>query len=269
MQFQLLNPPPHDACSIPWDSVVLPLGTPGGHAQGGPNKSLYLGLDSVATAWGLFYILDSRPCQVFIAGILEEAQTVSVLLPQHGTDLTLRGNFSVKLLASQSESASAAMVRGKERESSTDCIWEDTTAPFESCRNTDMNRLLASITKWEDMGCTPGMTPEYSSLLQTLKSQKPRVSQGLYPILLLALSASMTSAYTSLGVSQDSNPQRQLLKVSVYHSATSAVLFMLDAVLIRVWDLHGWWGRGTGGGLVVGMMVSSSSEGNRESASLL
>jgi hypothetical protein len=56
------------------------------------------------------------------------------------------------------------------------------------------------------------------------KTQKPSVSQGLNPILLLALLASMTSAYTCLGVSQDWNPRHQLLKASVYHSATSAVL---------------------------------------------
>ena len=74
MQFQSLNSPRHDAHSIPWDSVVLPLGTPGGHAQGGPNKSLYLGLDSVALAWGLFHNLDSCTHQVFIASILGEAQ---------------------------------------------------------------------------------------------------------------------------------------------------------------------------------------------------
>jgi hypothetical protein len=35
---------------------------------------------------------------------------------------------------------------------------------------------------------------------------------GAVPILLLALSASTTSAYTSLGVSQELNPQPQLLK---------------------------------------------------------
>jgi hypothetical protein len=115
------------------------------------------------------------------------------------------------------------MVRGKEQESSTDCIWEDTTAPFKLCRSTDTNLLLASITKWEDMGCTPGTTPEYLSLLQTHKMQKPSVSQGLSSILLLALSASMTSAYTSLGVFRDLNPQPELLKALVYHSATSAV----------------------------------------------
>ncbi len=37
---------------------------------------------------------------------------------------------------------------------------------------------------------------------------------GAVPILLLALSALATSAYTSLGVSQESNPQPQLLKAS-------------------------------------------------------
>jgi hypothetical protein len=114
------------------------------------------------------------------------------------------------------------MVRGEEQESSTDCIWEDTMAPFESCRSTDTNLLLATVTKWEDMGCTPCTTPEYSSLLRTHKTQKPSISQGLYPILLLALSTLTTSAYTSLGVAQDSNPRPQLLKASVYYSATSA-----------------------------------------------
>jgi hypothetical protein len=44
------------------------------------------------------------------------------------------------------------MVWGKEWESSTDCIWEDTTTLFVSCRSTDTNLLLASVTKWEDIG---------------------------------------------------------------------------------------------------------------------
>ncbi len=48
------------------------------------------------------------------------------------------------------------MVQGKEQESSTDCIWEDTMAPFESCRSTDTNLLLASVTKWEDIGLYSG-----------------------------------------------------------------------------------------------------------------
>jgi hypothetical protein len=56
------------------------------------------------------------------------------------------------------------------------------------------------------MGCTLGTTLEYLLLLQMHKTQKPSISQGLYPILLLAVLALMTSAYTNLGVSQDSNP---------------------------------------------------------------
>ncbi len=103
----------------------------------------------------------------------------------------------------------------------------DTTTPSKSCRSTDTNVLLAIVTKWEDMGCTPGTTPGYSLLPRMHKTQKPSISQGLYPILLLALLASTTSAYTSLGASQDSNPQPQLLKASVYHSATSAVLVLV------------------------------------------
>jgi hypothetical protein len=86
-----------------------------------------------------------------------------------------------------------------------------------------MNVLLAIVTKWEDMGCTLGNTPGYLLLPRTHEAQKPSVSQGLYPILLVALLASTASAYTSLGVSHDSNPQCQLLKGTVYHSATSAV----------------------------------------------
>ena len=126
--------------------------------------------------------------------------------------------------------AHVATVWGKERDSITDCIWEDTTALFESCISTDTNLLLASVTKWEDMRCTPGTTPEYSSLLRTHQMQKPSISLGLYPILLLALSALTTSAYTCLGVSQDSNPPPQLLKASVYHSATSD-----DQLLVAWW----------------------------------
>jgi hypothetical protein len=107
MRFQLLNPPPHDACSIPLGSVVLPLGIPGGPAQWGPNKSLYLGLDSVATAWGLFHNLDSVPVRSSLQAFWEKRRRVSVLLPHHGTALNLRGNFSMKVWASQIEAASA------------------------------------------------------------------------------------------------------------------------------------------------------------------
>jgi hypothetical protein len=54
------------------------------------------------------------------------------------------------------------------------------------------------------------------------------------PILLLALSALTISAYTSLNFLQELNPQPQLLKALVYHSATSAVFTMYGEELERV-----------------------------------
>ncbi len=61
----------------------------------------------------------------------------------------------------------------------------------------------------------PGYYPGIFIAPRTHEMQKPSISQRLYPILLLALLASMTSAYTSLGVSQEWYPQPQLLKASV------------------------------------------------------
>jgi hypothetical protein len=75
MQFQLLNPPPHDARSIPWDSVVLPLGTPG--------EACTRGSQQVPVSWfglrghslGAVPQPRLRPRQVFIACDSGEAQT--------------------------------------------------------------------------------------------------------------------------------------------------------------------------------------------------
>ncbi len=75
--------------------------------QGGLNESLYLGLDSVATAWQVFHNLDSFPVRSSLQEFREKHRHVSVLLPQLGTALTLRGNFSMKVGASQIEAASA------------------------------------------------------------------------------------------------------------------------------------------------------------------
>jgi hypothetical protein len=62
----------------------------------------------------------------------------------------------------------------------------------------DANVLLASITKWEDMGCTPGTPLGYSLPPRTHEMQKPSASQGLYQILLLALLAVTTSVLIAL-----------------------------------------------------------------------
>jgi hypothetical protein len=40
MRSRLLTPAPYDVCSIPWDSVVLPLGTPADDSCGGVHKGV-------------------------------------------------------------------------------------------------------------------------------------------------------------------------------------------------------------------------------------
>ncbi len=54
------------------------------------------------------------------------------------------------------------------------------------------------------------------------RNSETKHQSGAVPIPLLALLASATSAYSSLGVSWELNPQPQLLKALVNHSATSA-----------------------------------------------
>jgi hypothetical protein len=74
MQFQSLNPPPHDAHSIPWGSVVLPLGTPGGVCTWGSQRVPVSWFGLRGHSLGAVSQPRLRPCQVFIAGILGEAQ---------------------------------------------------------------------------------------------------------------------------------------------------------------------------------------------------
>ncbi len=70
----ILNHPPHDAGSIPWGSVVLPLGTLG--------RACTRGSKQVPVSWfglrghslGAVPQPRLRPCQVFIASISGEAQ---------------------------------------------------------------------------------------------------------------------------------------------------------------------------------------------------
>jgi hypothetical protein len=98
MQFQLLTLAPVDIHSIPWDSVVLPFGTPvddshGGILKGDPTRIciLVIGLRG--------HSLGAVPQPSLLSPLRSSSQAfqemrrrVSVLLPQHGTALTGRGN---------------------------------------------------------------------------------------------------------------------------------------------------------------------------------
>ncbi len=68
-----------------------------------------------------------------------------------------------------------------------------------------------------------GHYPKIFVAPKNARNAETKCWSGAVPILLLALLASTTSAYTSLGVSQELNPRPQLLKALLYHSATSAL----------------------------------------------
>ncbi len=76
-------------------------------------------------------------------------------------------------------------------------------------------------------GLYSGHYPEVFVAPENAQNAETKCWSGAVPILLLALLALMTSAYSSLGVLQGLNPRRQLLKASVYHLATSAGSVMM------------------------------------------
>jgi hypothetical protein len=69
----------------------------------------------------------------------------------------------------------------------------------------------------------PGHYPKILIAPKNAQNAETKHQSGAVPILLLVIPALLTSAYSSLNVLQESNPQPQLLKMLVYHSATSAV----------------------------------------------
>ncbi len=70
----------------------------------------------------------------------------------------------------------------------------------------------------------PGYYPRIFIAPKNAQNAETKRRSGAVPILLLVIPALTTSTYSSLNVLQESNPQPQLLKASVYHSATSAVM---------------------------------------------
>jgi hypothetical protein len=75
MQFQSLNPPPHDTHSMPWGSIVLPLGTPGGACTRGSQQVSVSRFGLRGHSLGAVPQPRLCPRQVLIAGISGEAQT--------------------------------------------------------------------------------------------------------------------------------------------------------------------------------------------------
>jgi hypothetical protein len=112
-------------------------------------------------------------------------------------------------------------------------MYEETHRPYSSSRRA---RNMISILAHNQAGrhwVYSGHYPRIFVAPKNAQNAETKHRSRAVPILLLALSALMTSAYTSLGFSQELNPRPQLLKALVYHSATSAVLSVGIKVITR------------------------------------
>jgi hypothetical protein len=175
MQFQLLTLAPIDTHSIPWDSVVLPFGTPvdnshGGVLKGVPTRPCILVIGLCGHNLGAVpQPRLSSPLRSSTQAFLGEAQTC-VCSPSstRGSSDQWKQLFLLALeLGCFSREAAIAGCYGARWRTGNNYHLHmgDIMAPSKSCRCTDMNVLLAIVTKWEDMGCIPGTTPGYLSLL--------------------------------------------------------------------------------------------------------
>ncbi len=191
MQSQLLTLAPVDIHSIPWDSVVLPLGTPvagkhGGVLKGVPTSPCILVIGLRGHRLGA--VPQPRllsPLRSSLQAFQEKCRHVSVLLSQHGTALTGRGSsflLALELGCFLGEAAIAHCYGMRRRTGNYYQLhMRDTTALSKSCRSMDTNVLLVDkrlVTKWEDMGCTPDTTPGYSSLQECTKRRNQASVRG-------------------------------------------------------------------------------------------
>ncbi len=101
----------------------------------------------------------------------------------------------------------------------------ETHRPYSTLRNAQNTNFILARRNWAERHWVySGHYPRIFVAPKNAQNAETKHQPGAVPILLLAILASTTGAYSSLGVLQGLNPQRQLLKASVYHSATSAVL---------------------------------------------
>ncbi len=179
-------------------------------------------LDSVATAWGLFHNLDSRPlwglhCKHFkrtadmcLFSFLNTGQLWSggaTLFVSVRVGVLLRRSCHCTLLRCKAGNRKLLPI-----------AYERYNGPVRVMQKHGHECIISGLATRNQVGrhgLYPGYYPGIFIAPRMHETQKPSVSQGQYLILLLALSASTTSAYTSLGVFQESYPRPQLLKASV------------------------------------------------------
>ncbi len=102
-------------------------------------------------------------------------------------------------------------------------MYGETHRPYSTSRRAwNTNFILARQSWAERHWVYSGHYPRIFVAPKNAQNAETKHWSGAVPILLLAISASTTGPYSSLGVLQGLNPRHWLLKASVYHSATSA-----------------------------------------------
>jgi hypothetical protein len=207
--------------------------------QQGPESQL---LDSVATAWGLFHNQDSR----FLCGLHPRhfRRSVDVCLfsflntgQRWPGGATLFGGVRVRVLLKRS--CHHTLLRCKvEIRKQLLIAYGRYNGPIRVIQKHGHECIISNRNQVVRHGLYPG---HYSGIFVNPKNAQNAATKrqsGAVPVLLLALLASTTSTYSSLGVLQGMNPRPQLLKASVYHSATSAVRASLFLPLTRIAELN-------------------------------
>jgi hypothetical protein len=179
-------------------------------------------LDSVATAWGLFHNLDSCPLWGLHRKHFKRSADMCLFSFLNTRQLWPGGAIlfvSVRVGVLLRRSCHCTLLRCKVGNGKLLPIaYERYNDPVQVMQKHGHECIISRLVTRNQVG-RHGLYPgHYSGIFiapRMHETQKPSISQGLYPILLLALFALTTSIYTSLGVSQESYPRPQLLKASV------------------------------------------------------
>jgi hypothetical protein len=129
--------------------------------------------------------------------------------------ITLKdGVESISLSGGQSKTAAAHVARvwGKEQETRYLARMGKHIGPTQNAQSAQHLISILACNQARGHWVYSGHYPRIFVAPKNARSTETKRWSGAVPIPLLALSASMTSAYTSLGVSQELNPQPQLLK---------------------------------------------------------
>jgi hypothetical protein len=127
------------------------------------------------------------------------------------------GVESISSSIGQSKTAAAhvARVRGKEQETRYLARMGKRIGPTQNVQSAQHLISILAHNQARRHWVYSGHYPRIFVTPKNARNAETNRWSGAVPIPLLALSASMTSAYTSLGVSQELNPQPQLLKTLV------------------------------------------------------